>query len=117
MLRRYAVLTCLMLFMGAAYAVAQEPVPPPNWDDLGINLVNALIPIIVPIVIWGGRLAAPKLPRFWIPLIAMGLGVLGDWLASLVGGGGFSPLIGALLGAAGVWLREFVNTLQEHGAG
>jgi hypothetical protein len=29
-------------------------------------------------------------------------------------GTNFTPIVAALLGAAAVWLREVVNTLQQH---
>jgi hypothetical protein len=36
-------------------------------------------------------------------------------LVAYSSGGAWNPMIGALLGAAAVWLRELVNTYVEHG--
>lgn len=88
----------------------------PSWEQLGVDLINALIPIGVPLIVWLVRLGLPKIPRVLIPIGALGLGVLLDWLLAFVAGGTFTPIVGALLGMAGVWLREVVHTWREHGA-
>ena len=99
----------LMLFL-------QEAVPAPDVVLAGAAAIQAVIPVVVPFIVWGVRKVLPKIPRVALPMIAVGLGMGLDWLLAYTSGGTFSPLVGAALGGAGVALREIVNTLQEHGA-
>ena len=43
------------------------------------------------------------------------LHIRGINLLSYTGGGEFNAIVGAILGAAAVWLREIIDTFNEHG--
>jgi hypothetical protein len=86
-----------------------------DWSQLGVNLIQAVIPVLTAVAIWLGREVVTKVPRAFIPIVAVALGTGLDFLLSYITGGAFSPLVGALLGACATWLRELVNTVAEHG--
>ena len=106
------VLTTTLVF--AQTTPPPAPTPPPI-DVLVIGLVNAAVPLLIPFLVYGVRRMVPKIPAIALPMIALGLGVLGNYLASIISGGGSSVYIGALLGAAAVFVREVISTLNEHG--
>jgi len=87
-----------------------------DWTLLGSQAILALVPIVTMVVVWGVRLLIPKIPRVALPILAMGLPYVLTFFVNYVGGHEFSPLVGALLGAAATWLREVISTIQEHGA-
>jgi hypothetical protein len=88
---------------------------PFDWTNFGITLIQALIPVVTSLAIWLGREFVTKTPRVLIPIVAVVLATGLDLLTSYVSGGAFNPVVGALLGAAAVWLREILNTYSEHG--
>ena len=89
--------------------------PPFDWSAFGVNVVQALVPVVTALAIWGGRALLVKTPRVVIPIVAVVLGTLLDLLMTYISGGAFNPVVGAMLGALAVWLRELVNTYAEHG--
>jgi hypothetical protein len=90
-------------------------IAPPDWTGLGVAAIQALIPIVTAIAIWAGRSVVVKVPRAFIPIIAVSLGTALDFMLAYVTGGTFSPIVGALLGASATWLRELIDTIVEHG--
>lgn len=92
-----------------------QAVPAFDWTQFGVNAVQALVPVVTSVAIWLGRAAFEKTPRVLIPIVAVVLATGLDMLLAYVAGGTFNPLVGALLGATSVWLRELVNTYSEHG--
>jgi len=98
----------LMLF-------AQEAITMPDSQASVAQAITVLIPIIVPFVVWGARLAIPKIPRAVLPALAVGAGVGVEALVSWISGGQWSPMTGAILGALGVFAREFATTIKQHG--
>jgi len=98
------------------FALLQEPgVPAFDWAGFGVNAIQALVPVVTTVAIWAGRELLTKTPRVLIPIAAVALATGLDLLVAYVSGGVFNPVVGALLGAAAVWLRELVNTFAEHG--
>ena len=89
--------------------------PPFDWTAFGASAVTALIPVVTALVIYGGRLIVTKVPRAFIPIVAVTLGTGLDFLYAFISGGAFNPFVGVLLGAAATWLRELISTIQEHG--
>lgn len=85
-----------------------------DWNSWGVQLVMAVTPVVTTLLVWGLRLLIPKIPRVALPVVAMLLPVAASWFYSFAGGGQFTPVVAALLGAAAVWLREIVNTFQQH---
>jgi len=86
-----------------------------DWNAFGISAITALVPVVTSLVIWAARMALVKTPRILIPIVAVAFASGLDLLLAYVSGGTFNPIVGALLGAASVWLREFVSTFAEHG--
>jgi hypothetical protein len=88
---------------------------PFDWTNFGVTLIQVAIPVVTSVAIWFGREFVAKTPRVLIPIVAVVLGTLLDFLNAYVTGGVFNPVIGALLGASATWLREIVSTYAEHG--
>lgn len=87
------------------------PVPGTAPDNTGLLLM--LIPLFVPIIVAIGKFFLPHVPGWVLPILAPAIGALIDWLASLAMGTGASPLAAALLGSAGVGLREIKDKAQK----
>ena len=87
----------------------------PDWSQIGVDLIQASVPILTAVFIWLGREVVTKVPRSLIPIVAVALGTGVDFVIAYVSGGTFNPVVGALLGASATWLRELVNTIVEHG--
>jgi len=87
---------------------------PFDWTQFGVNAIQVLVPVVTSVAIWLGRVALDKTPRVLIPIIAVALGTGLDMLLAYVSGGTFNPIVGALLGATSVWLRELLSTYSEH---
>lgn len=86
-----------------------------DWSAFGVSAVTALVPVVTSLAIWAGRTLLVKTPRVLVPIVAVVLASGLDMLLTYASGGAFNPIVGALLGAASVWLRELVNTYAEHG--
>lgn len=102
---------CFALLAGAAYA--QDAAL--DMEQLAAQAITALIPVVGAVLVYLVRQVLPKLPRVSIPIIAMVLGIALDYLIAYASGGTFNPVVGAVLGAASVWLREVISTFNEHG--
>lgn len=88
-----------------------------DWMDVAAQAVIALVPVATMVVVWLIRLMVPKIPRVALPVLAMALPFGLTLLTNYVGGHEFSPILGALLGAAATWLRELLSTINQHGTG
>ena len=73
-----------------------------NWKQM----VPLLIPLIVPMLLMFLKQAWASVPKNWLPILAPILGAVADMLSGWAGLGSFGPQWGAVLGAAGVGLRE-----------
>lgn len=89
-----------------------------DWLALGAQAILALVPVATALLTFAVRTVIPKIPRFAIPVVAMGLGFALTWVHAAAAGPevAFNPLLGAALGAAATWLREMISTVNEHGA-
>jgi hypothetical protein len=77
---------------------------------------TSLIALAVPILISLTKLLLPSIPKVALPILAPILGAALAIVGYYTGLMGEShPLIGALLGAVGVWLREVVDQLKKLG--
>ncbi len=96
------------------------PVPPGTVPGTapGMGLLITILPLLVPIIIAGFKVALPKLPGWTLPIIAPALGALIDYIGSLtpLGTGAAHPLLAAALGSAGVGLREMVTQIKDRAA-
>ena len=86
-----------------------------NVEELAAQAITALIPVVGAVLVYLVRQLIPKVPRVVLPVIALALGIGLDYLTAFIGAGEFNIVVGAALGAASVWLREVINTFQEHG--
>ena len=86
-----------------------------DWSAFGVTAIQALVPVVTAVAIWLGRAVVAKVPRAFIPIVAVSLGTAFDFLVAYANGGVFNPVLGALLGATATWLRELINTVAEHG--
>ena len=85
-----------------------------DWTDPLVQFIAAVTPVVTTILVYVIRLLIPKIPRVALPVVAMLLPVAASWFYSFASNGTFTPVYAALLGAAAVWLREIVNTFQQH---
>ncbi len=75
------------------------------------SLVQWLTPVLVPLIITGIKKWKPGMPTWLIPMLAPVLGALIDILNGLIIDGHHNILVGALLGLAGVGVREIKTNL------
>lgn len=92
----------------AAAGAASAPIAP------GVNsLLLALIPVLVPLLVALGKWALPKVPLWVLPILAPALGALVDYLTALATGAAANPVLGAVLGSAGVGVREIFDQTKS----
>ncbi len=72
-----------------------------------------LIPVLVPVLIAGVKWLLPKIPAVALPILAPVLGAALDIVLHYAGATGSNGLLGAVLGAAGVGLREVVDQVKK----
>lgn len=82
--------------------------------ELISSFITALTPVVVPLVF---SFIKGALPRPAIPMLAVGLGALLDVVNLYVTGYHPGTAWGAVLGAAGVGVREIVDQLKKHVTG
>ena len=87
----------------------------PDLNLAGAGAITALIPVLVPFIVYGVRLLIPKIPRVALPLIAVAGGLVINAFDSFVAGADPSIILAAGLGAIGVFIREVFNTFSKHG--
>ena len=79
--------------------------------------LTSLIPVLTPIVIAAAKWAVPQIPKVALPVVAPVLGAALDIAAYYAGVTATAdPARGALLGAAGVWVREVIDQVKKVGA-
>jgi hypothetical protein len=76
-------------------------------------LWSSLIPLLVPLVIAAAKALVPQVPRWTLPILAPVLGAVAEIAGYYAGLTTGNPLLGAILGAAGVGLREIVDQLKR----
>jgi hypothetical protein len=101
---------------GPGLAWAGETAPAAAAQVPTINWIQALIPVLVPVLIAGLKLAVSVIPGWLLPIIAPVLGGLADAGLAYVSGGTASPMLGMILGSAGVGIREIVNQMRPKSA-
>jgi hypothetical protein len=109
----------LMYAFVAATAVAPVAVFAEAHDGPTFNLgtlamaITALTPVLVPVIVAAGKAMLGHIPGALIPMIAIGLGYAIDLLNHYVVGGGIGGVWGAVLGAAGIGVREALDQLKK----
>jgi len=100
-----ALIAFFTLSTGAQNAqVTSNPAQADSQSPL-LLIIAALVPLVIQIV----KLVAGSLPTWSLPVIAPLLGMLLDYIGSLISGGHATPGVGALLGLAGVGVRELID--------
>lgn len=79
------------------------------------NLSPLIVPVIVPLVIAVLKFVVARLPSWLLPILAPILGGLADAGIAWASGSTANPMLGAVLGSAGVGLREIVDQLKKAG--
>ena len=87
----------------------------PDLNLAGAGAITALIPVIVPFIVYYVKQGLGFIPKAFLPLVAVGAGLGLTALQSFITGGEWNLIVGAALGALGVFVREVVNTIQNHG--
>ena len=97
--------TPLALFAADTSATAPAPASPGPF--------TALIPLAVPVIIALLKNVMPKIPGVWLPILAPLLGAGADIVMHFAGVSTLGPLWGAVLGSAGVGLRELQDQVKQ----
>lgn len=103
----------------AGLVMAQDTGGGLDLEQQLINMIAAVTPIGASVLTFflrkGLDKIGAKIPRVFIPLIVAALGIGVDFFLSWAAGQPFTPVVGAIMGMVGVWLRELVDTFKEHG--
>jgi len=109
-------LLAVLTFGAVAAVLAQDaPVEELDMEALAVAAITALVPVLSAVITFFARKLWSRVPLALLPIISAAAGIGVTYFVSWVSGGSFSPIEGAILGACGTWLREIVNTIQEHG--
>ena len=77
------------------------------------DIITAITPIIVPIVVSLFKGFIPKIPKWLLPITAVLLGVGADYINEIISGASLGAYWGAALGAAGVGIREIFDQVKK----
>jgi hypothetical protein len=72
-----------------------------------------MIPVLVPVIIAAVKWALPKVPAVALPILAPVLGAAMEIVLHFAGVSGSNGVLGAVLGAAGVGLREVIDQIKK----
>ena len=81
------------------------------------QLITYLTPMLVPLVLAAAKKGIGALPSWLIPILAPILGAVLDVVNAQLTGFSGGGMLGAILGAAGVGLREIIDQLKKALAG
>jgi hypothetical protein len=104
-----AVLAFPLLMLAQTNPASTGSAPPTS----AISPWMALIPLAVPVLIALLKMVVPSLPGVWLPLLAPLLGAAADIFLHYAGVSTLGPTWGALLGSAGVGLREIQDQVRQ----
>lgn len=76
------------------------------------QLITAVTPVFVPLVVAFIKKVQSFLPKWSLPIVAAVLGSVADIVNGFVTGNSVGLLWGAVLGGAGVALRDVVNQIK-----
>lgn len=87
-----------------------------DWNDVAVQFVVAVTPVLTMVALWGLKLAWSKIPASIVLFAAPVAGIVLNFaLNYLLGHPPASPVVAALLGALAVVIREFISTLSTKG--
>ena len=76
------------------------------------SLPSLLITVVTPLIIAGVKWVVPRVPKVLLPIVAPAVGVALSYVMSAMSTS-VNPWVGALLGLAGVGLREIVDQIKN----
>lgn len=106
----------VLLFIGAVFTFSvfgQEAPPVDEVQKAAFDWLLVIIPAGVPVLVAIGKKLIPNIPTAVLPIAAAALGVGIDQIAALATTHESSILLSALLGSAGVGLREILDQLKK----
>lgn len=96
---------------GEPATAATSPVMTASTEQALVALINA---VGTAVVIFALKVGMPRmLPKNILPLLAPVIGVAGEALLQAATGVGIGPVYGALLGSAGVGIREGMDQARQ----
>lgn len=97
----------LALFAQTTDAGGKAPVAP------ALSILQALIPLLVPVLIALVKWFVPQIPKPLLPWLAPVFGMLVGWIDNAAGVSGSNVILSAVLGAAGVAVREAFDQAKK----
>lgn len=82
-------------------------------EDLIQQLGLPLIAVLVPLAVGAFKKIVPDIPKWLLPIMATALGPLFDLGLAAIAGTEFNGIAGALVGLAGVGVRELKDQLVK----
>lgn len=76
------------------------------------TIITIVTPIAVPLLIAGVKYIAPKIPTWLLPILAPILGAVLTIITNYTAGATGNVLVAAVLGLAGVGVREIIDQLK-----
>jgi hypothetical protein len=114
-MKKLLMLVAALVLTGASTVLAQE-VAPPDYKKLIAEAITVLVPVFTMAVLWATKLAWSKVPAAVVVFAAPVVGILGNFLLAWITGNQTSdPVVAALLGMAGTYLREILSTISAKG--
>lgn len=83
-----------------------------DTNELLLQLITALTPVIGYALTVYVRLLVPKLPGWSIPILAMGLGVVVNVITAQAGGPNISPILAAVYGSLAIFVNRIIEALR-----
>lgn len=77
------------------------------------DLVNGIVALLVPVAVAWLKPRIARLPKWAVPLSAILLGAVGQYLASLSGYVEVNAALGVALGAAAIGVREVADQVRK----
>lgn len=77
------------------------------------EIVNLVGPVLAKFAVDQIRKFLPKLPKWKIQLLAMGLGSVGAWATKFVGGADLTAIQAILVGLLSIVVNELGNSIKE----
>tara|TARA_R110000868_G_scaffold329464_1_gene590306 strand:+ start:108 stop:458 length:351 start_codon:yes stop_codon:yes gene_type:complete len=100
----------LVMFLGfTAWAETSTIITP----TASTGLILTLIPLLVPLAVACIKFLLPKVPKALLPILAPAIGAGIDAVASYATGHQSNLIAAALLGSAGVGLREIFDQVKQ----
>jgi hypothetical protein len=84
----------------------------PSWQVMVATALTAVTPVLVPLIVAALK-ATITVPAPLRPAIAIVTGALIDLVNAYLTGGGVGPAWGAVLGAAGIVVREILVAIRK----